>query len=137
MLTLDGQFVVAIDLPTARASAYRVVLGQAVMTGVVAGVSYVLAGPIEAVSALLGGGISTVASLAMALLAFRGSVMADGHRALGAFYGGEAVKLAIVIASFVVVLKTMKVAPLPMLAAYMATFIVHWIVLAGMVRARN
>jgi F0F1-type ATP synthase assembly protein I len=47
------------------------------------------------------------------------------------------VKLAIVIVSFVVVLKTMKVAPLPMLAAYMATFIVHWIVLAQMVRARK
>jgi F0F1-type ATP synthase assembly protein I len=129
--------VVAIDLPTARRSAFRVVLGQAVMTGVVAAVSFVLAGPIGAVSALLGGGISTVASLAMALLAFRGSVMADGHRALGAFYRGEAAKLAIVIVAFVVVLKTMKVAPLPMLAAYMATFIVHWIVLARMVRGRN
>jgi ATP synthase protein I len=111
------------------------VLGQAVMTGVVAAVSYALGGPMHGVSALLGGGISTLASLAMTLLAFRGSVMADGQRALGAFYGGEAVKLAIVIVSFVVVLKTMKVAPLPMLAAYMATFIVHWIVLAGMVRA--
>ncbi len=107
------------------------------MTGVVAAVSYALAGPIGAVSALLGGGISTVASLAMALLAFRGSVLADGARALGAFYGGEAVKLAIVIASFVLVLKTMKVAPLPMLAAYMATFAVHWIVLAQMVRGRK
>jgi ATP synthase protein I len=127
--------LVAIDLPTARRSAYRVVLGQAVMTGVVAAVSYALGGPMHGVSALLGGGISTLASLAMAVLAFRGSVMADGQRALGAFYGGEAVKLAIVIVSFVVVLKTMKVAPLPMLAAYMATFIVHWIVLAGMVRA--
>jgi ATP synthase protein I len=127
--------LVAIDLPTARRSAYRVVLGQAVMTGVVAAVSYALGGPMHGVSALLGGGISTLASLAMALLAFRGAVMADGQRALGAFYGGEAVKLAIVIVSFVVVLKTMKVAPLPMLAAYMATFIVHWIVLAGMVRA--
>lgn len=104
------------------------------MTGVVAAVSYLLAGPIGGVSALLGGGISTLASLAMALLAFRGSVMSDGQRALGAFYGGEAVKLAIVIVAFVVVLKTMKVAPLPMLAAYMATFIVHWIVLANMVR---
>ncbi len=129
--------MVAIDLPSARRSAYRVVLGQAVMTGIVAAASFVLAGPIGAVSALLGGGISTLASLAMAVLAFRGSVMADGHRALGAFYGGEAVKLAIVIVSFVVVLKTMKVAPLPMLAAYMATFIVHWIVLAQMVRARK
>jgi ATP synthase protein I len=137
LLTHDGTTVVAIDLPSARRSAYRVVLGQAVMTGIVAAASFVLAGPIGAVSALLGGGISTLASLAMAVLAFRGSVMADGHRALGAFYGGEAVKLAIVIVSFVVVLKTMKVAPLPMLAAYMATFIVHWIVLAGMVRARN
>jgi F0F1-type ATP synthase assembly protein I len=129
--------VVAIDLPTARRSAFRVVLGQAVMTGIVAAVSFFMAGPIGGVSALLGGGISTVASLAMALLAFRGSVMTDGQRALGAFYGGEAAKLAIVIVAFVVVLKTMKVAPLPMLAAYMATFIVHWIVLAQMVRGRK
>jgi len=127
--------VVAIDLPAARRLAYSVVLGQAIVTVVAAAVSYGLAGPSGALSALLGGGISTLATLVMVALAFRRAVMADGQRIVSAFYAGEAAKLAVVVVLFVVVLKTMRVEPLPMLGAYIATFIVHWIVLARMVRA--
>src|SRR5690606_26782658 len=115
--------------------AYSVVLGQAIVTVVAAAVSYGLAGPSGALSALLGGGISTLATLVMVALAFRRAVMADGQRIVSAFYAGEAAKLAVVVVLFVVVLKTMRVEPLPMLGAYIATFIVHWIVLARMVRA--
>ena len=125
--------MVAIDLPNARRLAYGVVLGQAVVTGIVALLSFAMAGLQAAQSALLGGGISTLASLGMALVAFgRGSVSAQ--RAVTAFYVGEAVKLAVMVVLFVVVLKVMKVSPLPLFAAYMATFLVYWIVLARLLR---
>jgi ATP synthase protein I len=123
--------VVSIDSAQARRLAYSVVLGQAVVTGVVALLSFAIAGRLAAVSALLGGGISTLASLAMTALSFRKSFAADAQRAVSGFYVGEAVKLAVVVVLFVLVLRTLKVSPLAMFAAYMATFFVYWVALAN------
>jgi F0F1-type ATP synthase assembly protein I len=67
----------------------------------------------------------------MTVLSFRGSTGADAQRALRGFYVGEAVKLALVIVLFVVVLRTLKVSPLAMFAAYVATFFVYWVALAN------
>jgi ATP synthase protein I len=123
--------VIAIDLPNARRLAFSVVLGQAVVTVIAALLGWSVAGREAALSALLGGGISTVASLAMATLSFARSSSANAHSALAAFYAGEAAKVVVVIVLFVVVLKTMKIVPLAMLGAYMATFFVFWVALAN------
>ena len=128
-----GCHVVAIDLPNARRLAYTVVLGQAVVTGIVALVCLASAGRHAAGSALVGGGISTLASLGMALVGFSQGSM-NAQRVVMAFFAGEAVKLMVMVTLFVVVLKTMEIAPLPLFAAYLATFMVYWIVLAGRVR---
>ena len=116
-----------IDLPHARRLAFGVVLGQALVTLIAALCAWTLAGRVAGLSALVGGGIATVGSLAMAGLVF-GSA-GSAQRALGAFYVGEAVKLAIVVVLFVIVLKVMTVAPLAMFAAFAATFLVYWIAL--------
>jgi len=123
--------VVAIDLRSARRLVYGLVLGQAVVTLAVALVCFLIAGSKGALSALLGGGISTLASLVMALLAFGGRAGVDAQRAMRAFYVGEAFKVAVVVALFVIVLKSMKVSPGAMFAAYVATFFVYWIALAN------
>jgi ATP synthase protein I len=123
--------VIAIDVPNARRLAFGVVLGQAAVTVIAALLSWAIGGRLAAVSALIGGGISTAASLAMAALSFGGSAATDPQRAIRAFYVGEAVKLALVVVLFVVVLKLMKVAPLAFFAAFMATFFVYWIALAN------
>jgi len=120
--------VSAIDLPHARRLAFGVVLGQAAVTAIAGLVGYWLGGGLTARSALVGGGIATAASLAMALLVF-GSGAAGAGRALARFYAGEAAKLVVVVALFVVVLKVMRVAPLAMFAAFAATFLVYWIAL--------
>ena len=65
----------------------------------------------------------------MAGLTFGGGAGANARRALGAFYVGEAVKLAVVMVLLVVVLKRVRVAPLAMFAAFAATFLVYWIAL--------
>ena len=62
--------MIAIDVPHARRLALGVVLGQAVVTVIVALLSWALVDPAAALSAVLGGGISTAASLAMVLLSF-------------------------------------------------------------------
>ncbi|HYL25915.1 MAG TPA: ATP synthase subunit I [Burkholderiales bacterium] len=121
----------AIDLPHARRLAFGVVLGQAGATVTVALCAWGLSGWFAARSALLGGGIAALGSVAMAGVAFAGPATASAWRALGAFYVGEAVKLAVVIVLFVVVLKLMKVAPLAMFAAFAATFLVYWIALVA------
>ena len=123
--------MIAIDLPNPRRLALSVVLGQAAVTLLCALVSWAIADSRAAVSALLGGGISSVASLAMALVAFRKEASMSPQRALSAFFTGEAAKVAVVIVLFVVVLKTMKVVPLAMLGSYIATFAVFWVFLAN------
>jgi F0F1-type ATP synthase assembly protein I len=119
--------VLTIDLPRARRVAFGVVLGQAGVTVAVALCSLGIAGQRAALSALLGGGIACVGSLAMAGVSFAGGV--DARRALGTFYSGEAAKLVVVIGLFVVVLKTVSVAPLALFAGFAATWIVYWIAL--------
>ena len=123
--------VVSIDAAQARRVAYSVVLWQGAVTIVVALVSYAMSGRLAAVSALVGGGISTLASLVMAALSFRRSSLADAYSAVRGFYVGEAAKLATVVVLFIVVLRTMKVSPLAMFAAYVATFFVYWVALAN------
>jgi ATP synthase protein I len=124
--------VLALDLSDARGLAYRFVALQAVVTLLAAAVSLVLAGKQAAASALLGGGISTAGSLAMALVAFRRAVGANGLLMLAALLIGEATKLLVVVALFVVVLTLMKVSPVPMFSAYVATFLVYWVVFASL-----
>jgi ATP synthase protein I len=123
--------VVSIDAAQARRVAYSVVLWQGAVTIVVALVSYAIAGRLAALSALLGGGISTLASLVMAAMSFRQSSLANAYSAVRGFYVGEAAKLATVVVLFVLVLRTLKVSPLAMFAAYVATFFVYWVALAN------
>jgi ATP synthase protein I len=123
--------VLAIDLPHARRLALRVVSGQAAVTVIVALLAWALAGRNAGVSGLLGGGIATVGSLAMVGVVFGGIASGGAVRALGAFYTGEAVKLALVVALFVVVLKLVRVAPLAMFAGFAATYLVYWVALVG------
>jgi F0F1-type ATP synthase assembly protein I len=129
--------LVAIDLASAQRMGWRVVLGQAVITALVAVLSLVLAGPIGFVSALLGGGINTIATLAMVLIAFGGRTRADAQATVLTFFLGEFAKLAVMIVLFVVVLKVFEVVPVPLLGAFVATFAVNWIVLARLARGRN
>jgi ATP synthase protein I len=130
-MSSSGIAVVAIDASQARRMAYSIVLWQAVTTVIVALASWAIAGGLAAMSAFLGGGISTLASLAMALLSFRKAAAADPQLAMRGFYVGEAVKVALVIVLFTLVLRTLKVSPLAMFAAYVATFFVYWIALAN------
>src|SRR6184192_1784420 len=126
-LERDLYKVLATDLPQARRLAFGVVLGQAVVSVTAALCAGGFAGARAGLSALLGGGIATAGSLAMAGLVFGRGAGASAQRALDALYVGEAVKLAVVIVLFVVVLKVMRVAPMPMLATFAATYLVYWI----------
>jgi ATP synthase protein I len=123
--------VLTVALPQARKLAAGVVAGQAVVTSVVALVCYALSGWNAAQSAALGGGISTVATLAMVVLAFRGSAATDPRRAASAFFVGEAAKVVVMITLFALVLKFISISALPLFAGFVATFFVYWLALAN------
>jgi ATP synthase protein I len=120
-----------IELVSARQLAFRFVLAQVAVTLLVAAASLVLAGTQAASSALLGGGISVAGSLAMALIAFRHGTGSSAPSMLMALLFGEATKLFVVVAMFVVVLTLVKVSPAPMFTAYVGTFLVYWLVFVG------
>jgi ATP synthase protein I len=108
-----------------------VVLGQVAVTVVAALICFAVWGRTAGWSALAGGGISTLASLVMAVLSFRRSSLASPYSALRGLFVGEAAKIATVVVLFVLVLRSVKVAPLPMLGAFMATLIIYWAALAN------
>ena len=132
--------VTVIDLPHARRLAFGVVLGQLAATVMAGLLAWAISGRLAAFSALLGGGIGTAASLILARVGFSRRAV-DAERALRAFYGGEALKLVVVVGLFVAAFRLTKVAPLAMFAAFAATFFVYWIALAAALwpggRARN
>lgn len=120
----------AIDLPHARRLAFMCVRAQLLVTVLVAGLSAAVAGPRGAWSALIGGGASTLASIAMAVLAFGRLSGTGAERMLLAFYLGEFAKITVVIVVLVAALVFLKVNPAAMISAYVATFLVYWVVLA-------
>jgi F0F1-type ATP synthase assembly protein I len=107
------------------------VLGQVVVTLVSAAICFAVWGAMAGWSAVAGGGISALASLAMAMLAFRSSSLASPRSALRALYVGEAAKLTTVVVLFVVVLRTMRVSPPAMLGTFVATLFIYWVALAN------
>jgi F0F1-type ATP synthase assembly protein I len=119
------------DLPAARRLAVSVVLGQAALTAVIAGLCFVVFGPLAGQSAALGGGINVLAGLAMVLFAFGRKAGTDPAGIARSFFIGEGVKLAVMVGSFVVVLTTLKVSMGALFATYVATFFVYWLALAN------
>ena len=122
--------MIAIDLPHARRLAFMCARAQVVVTVLVAAVSLAVAGPRAAGSALIGGGASALASVAMALLAFGRLAGSSAERMLLAFYLGEIAKITVVIVGLVLALLFIKVNPAAMISAFVATFLVYWVVLA-------
>jgi ATP synthase protein I len=120
----------SIDLPHARRLAFICARAQGATTLLVAAVSLAVAGPRAAASALVGGGASTLASVVMAVLAFGRLSGSGAERMLLAFYLGEIAKITVVIVVLVLALLFMKVNAVAMIAAYVATFLVYWVVLA-------
>jgi ATP synthase protein I len=122
--------VITLDLLSARRLAFVCARAQLAVTVLVAAVSLAVAGPRAAWSAVVGGGASTLASVAMALLAFGRLAGSSAERMLLAFYVGEIAKITVVIVVLVLALVFMKVNPVALIAAYVATFLVYWVVLA-------
>ena len=85
------------------------------------------AGPHVAWSAFLGGLINVVASLYLAVKLFGLGPAAGPSHWFGRFLIGEALKFAITIGLFILAIVVLKAAFLPLILAYIATYVAYWI----------
>jgi len=107
------------------------VLGQVVVTVLAAAICFAVWGRASGLSAFVGGGISCAASAVLAFIGFAAPAGAPAERVDRAFYVGEAAKLGVTVALFVLVFVTMKVSFAALFGAYIATLFVYWIALAN------
>ncbi len=112
-----------------RRAAYRLAAWQAALTFGVAAVAAAVGGVPAAQSALMGGGISIVAGLYQALRMFSGQAALQPERFMRSVYTGEAIKIALTVALFIVVIRVMRPQFAPMIVAYAATFVVYLVAL--------
>jgi len=99
-----------------------VVVGQVFVALGGALICYLTRSPLASLSALIGGGIGAAATLAQVLVGSRG--------ASAALVRGSVVKLVVTAVLLVVVLRNWRVAPGPLFATYLLTFVVYWLGLA-------
>ena len=112
-----------------RRAAYRLAAWQAALTFGVAAVAAAVGGIPAAQSALMGGGINIVAGLYQALRMFSGQAALQPERVMRSVYTGEAIKIALTVALFIVVIRVMRPQFAPMIVAYAATFVVYLVAL--------
>lgn len=77
-------------------------------------------------SAMAGGGIGVLAGLYQALRMFRMNPADGPERFLRAVYAGEAMKIMLTAALFIVVIRVLHPQFGPMIIAYGATFLAYW-----------
>jgi ATP synthase protein I len=108
-----------------------IIVGLQLATAVLAGlVAAAVAGPNAAWAAVLGGLINVIASLCMALTLFAGGLTALPQQWVGRFLVGEAVKFLITVVLFIFAIAFLKAAFVPLILAYMATYVAYWIGMA-------
>ncbi len=115
----------------ARRGTLAIVALQLAVTALAALAAGVLAGWQAGSSALLGGAINAVASLYMAMTLFAGGLGVAPAGWFVRFLVGEAMKFVITVVLFILAIVVLKAAFLPLILAYIATYVAYWI---GLVR---
>lgn len=129
LLTADPAPAVSTnEVQAARRHAARIVVGQIAVTLALAAGCLAFSGAESGRSALLGGGIGVVTTAYMAFAALRYGAGTNAQRiALGLMFGWV-IKVLMTIALLVIAFRSRNVAPVPLLAAYLATLVTFWAV---------
>jgi F0F1-type ATP synthase assembly protein I len=114
------------EIQQGRRQALAVVLGQGLLGAIVAIACLVAWGPSAGVSALLGAAVGIAATSLMAFAMLRHGAGASAERVAWSFISGWLVKVGFTVALLVVMLRSPEVEPVPLLAAYLATFAGYW-----------
>jgi F0F1-type ATP synthase assembly protein I len=122
------------DVQKGRRQALAVVLGQVTLGAIVAVACLAGWGARAALSALAGTAIGAAATTLMAFAMLRHGEGARIERVAWSFVSGWLVKVGFTVAALVVALRSPRVEPVPMLAAYAVTFVGYWFAAARMAR---
>jgi len=110
----------------AKQGIYKLLIAQALLVLIIAGIAIVTLSKSAALSAILGGIVAIVPSLLFALKLFRHSGARAAREIVRGFYIGEALKIASSIALFTIVFIYYKVEPLIFFVTYIAVVMTHW-----------
>lgn len=110
-----------------RRQALAVVRSQVLVGALVAIVCYAIVGVRAGASALLGTGIGVAATSLMALAMLRPGRSASAAQAAIGFLTGWLVKVGLTVALLVVAFRSASVEAVPLLAAYVATYVGFWL----------
>jgi ATP synthase protein I len=121
-----GEALSNLDVQRGRRQALAVVLGQGALGAAVAVVCLVGWGTQAGASALLGAGIGVAATSLMALAMLRHGENASLTRVAWSFFSGWVVKVGFTVALLVMAFRSQRVEAVPLLAAYVATFVGYW-----------
>jgi len=116
-----------LEVRKGRRQALAVVLSQVLLGAIVAAASLAIGGTRAGASALLGAGIGVAATTLMAFAMLRHGEGATLMRATVGFFLGWLVKVGFTVALLVVAFRSPGIEPVPLLAAYVATFFGYWI----------
>jgi F0F1-type ATP synthase assembly protein I len=122
-----NEAVSKLDVQKARRQALAVVFSQGLLGLIVAAICLAISGTRAGASALLGAAIGVAATTLMAFAMLRHGEGATLARATVGFFLGWLVKVGFTVALLVVAFRSPGVSPVPMLAAYVATFLGYWI----------
>ncbi|MGL4474078.1 MAG: ATP synthase subunit I [Shewanella sp.] len=109
-----------------RGSAYRLVLMQVFVAGVVTIIFSGMWGVRFGVSALAGTLIAVLPNFVFATLAFSHSGASSADKVIKSFYLGEAVKMLLTIVLFSLAFLYMDVEFMPLFVTYAIALTVHW-----------
>lgn len=112
---------------TARRDALAIVGWQLLLTLLAALVAWLVADITAGWSALVGGLINVAASFYMAQRIFAAGPAATAQHWLARLWLGELVKFGITVALFALAIVVLQAAFLPLILAYMATFVAYWV----------
>jgi F0F1-type ATP synthase assembly protein I len=110
--------------------AIRVLVGQIVITALLAGASLLMRGQRASVSALAGGVIGILATAYMAFAVMRPLTENTAKRAVRSFVIGWVVKVLVTITLLVIAFRSKAVAPLFLVVGYGATYFAYWVAAA-------
>jgi len=114
------------EIQEGRRQALAVLLGQVLLGAIVAIACLAGWGARAAVSAATGAGIGIAATALMAFAMLRHGEGASLQRVALSFFSGWLVKVGFTVATLVLAFGSPKVDAVPLLAAYVATFLGYW-----------
>lgn len=116
-----------LGVQSGRREALAVVLAQIVLGALAAAACLAVSGGRAGASALAGAGIGIVATSLMAFAMLRHGEGASAQRVALSFFSGWMVKVGFTVAMLVVALRSPRVAAMPLLAGYAATYLGYWL----------